>query len=333
MENFPVNVFYFSSDQFASVAATSIISLMENNQSFSELHIYLIDDDITTENKNKLIQMVQKYKRDIHFIPAPDPCKAFRYPFKDKYQMGHSYVRMCVGHLLPESVDRVLCLDSDTLILDDLTELWNMDMKENILAGVADCMNLEAYHRQFGLSGNEIYCNAGVFLVDLKKWRDQNIEENIIDVIHKKKGNVFFFEQTLMNYCCRGKIAKLDPKYNTYTLFYAFDYKNLLCWRKPTFFYQQDEVSKAKEKPAIIHFTRNFYMLSRPWVKGCDHPLTMDYLTYKKMTSWPSIERDTRTTWQRRKYKIWHLLPQRELCIIANIIYNNIRPNMWWKNE
>ena len=33
MENFPVNVFYFSSDQFASVAATSIISLMENNQS------------------------------------------------------------------------------------------------------------------------------------------------------------------------------------------------------------------------------------------------------------------------------------------------------------
>ena len=73
MENFPVNVFYFSSDQFASVAATSIISLMENNQSFSELHIYLIDDDITTENKNKLIQMVQKYKRDIHFIPAPDP--------------------------------------------------------------------------------------------------------------------------------------------------------------------------------------------------------------------------------------------------------------------
>lgn len=136
-----------------------------------------------------------------------------------------------------------------------------------------------------------------------------------------------------MNYCCRGKIAKLDPKYNTYTLFYAFDYKNLLCWRKPTFFYQQDEVSKAKEKPAIIHFTRNFYMLSRPWVKGCDHPLTMDYLTYKKMTSWPSIERDTRTTWQRRKYKIWHLLPQRELCIIANIIYNNIRPKMWWKNE
>lgn len=69
------------------------------------------------------------------------------------------------------------------------------------------------------------------------------------------------------------------------------------------------------------------------WVKGCDHPLTMDYLTYKKMTSWPSIERDTRTTWQRRKYKIWHLLPQRELCIIANIIYNNIRPKMWWKNE
>ena len=56
---------------------------------------------------------------------------------------------MCIGTILPESVDRVLCLDSDTLICGNLSELWNVDMKGNILAGVSDCMNIMKYKHQF----------------------------------------------------------------------------------------------------------------------------------------------------------------------------------------
>ena len=54
---------------------------------------------------------------------------------------------MCIGTLLPNNVDRVICLDSDTLICSDLEELWNIDMHGNILAGVADCMNIKKYRR------------------------------------------------------------------------------------------------------------------------------------------------------------------------------------------
>ena len=328
-----MNVFYFSSDLFANVAATSMVSLMENNRSFDDIHFYMVDDGIKDENKKKLVEMVQTYNRKIDFIPAPDPCEMFRYPFKSRYQMGHSYVRMCIGRLLPESVDRVLCLDSDTLVLNDLTELWNMDMGNNILAGAVDCMNLKAYSRQFGLSGNEFYCNAGVILVNLEEWRKQNIEEKIIDVINKKNGNVFFFEQTLMNYCCRDKVIKLHPKYNTYTLFYAFDYQNLLNWRKPTIFYTSQEIEEAKNNPSIVHLTRNFYMMSRPWVEGCDHPLTETYINFKQKTPWPQLSKDTRTASQITKYKVWHYIPQNLLCRAASIIYNGIRPKLWWKNE
>lgn len=328
-----MDIFYFSSDLFVSVAATSMVSLMENNRAFDKIHFYVVDDGITNENKNKLANLVHEYKREINFIPAPDPCELFRYPFKDRYQMGHSYVRMCVGRLMPESVERVLCLDSDTLILGDLTALWNMDMEDNVMAGVIDCVNLKAYSKQFGLSENEFYCNAGVFLVDLKKWREQAVEEKIIKVIHERNGNVFFFEQTLMNYSCRGKIAKLHPCYNTYTLFYALSYKNLIRWRNPTTFYTEQEITEAKNNPLIVHLTRNFYMLSRPWVKGCDHPLTGRYLDYKAKTPWPELSEDTRTERQKMRYKLWHAIPQALLCFGASIAYNKIRPKMWWKNE
>ncbi len=328
-----MNVFYFSSDMFVSTAAVSIVSLMENNKSFESIHFYVVDDGITNENKIKLINMVSKYKREIDFIQAPDPSKVFRFPFKDRYQIGHSYVRMCIGTLLPQSVERVLCLDSDTLISGDLTELWNRDIGDNILAGVSDCVNLRAYRKRFYLQDDEVYCNAGVFLVDLKKWRDNKIEERITDVIHRQNGNVFFFEQTVINYVCRGRIYSLPPKYNVYTLFYAFDYKNLIRWRKPTRFYKEEEIIAAKDKPYIIHFTRNFYMLSRPWMENCDHPVRNEYIRYKQLTPWESPEKNEITVKKRFRYGLFHMIPKCILCKAAGFLYNFVRPKMYWRND
>ena len=328
-----MNIFYFTSDLFASVATTSMVSLMENNKSADSIKFYMIDDGITDEKKEKLDKIVEDYGRHITYIQAPDPSELLEFPFKSRYQMGHSYVRMAIGTLLPDTVDKVLALDSDTLIAGDISELWNMDMEDNILAGVVDCMNLKAYQKQFGLSGDEFYCNAGVYLVDLKKWREQRIEDRIKNVIKEKNGNVFFFEQTLMNYACKGRILKLHPRYNLYTLFYAFSYNNLLKWRQPTIFYNKKEIEEAKNDPKIIHFTRNFYMLSRPWVKGCDHPLTDVYTRYKKLSPWKELDEDNRSSGQKFKYKLWHVIPQGVLAGVASIIYNKIRPKMWWKNE
>ena len=328
-----MNVFYFSSDLYASVAAVSMISLLENNKSFEAIHFFVADDGIKDETKKKLVSMVSEYGADITFIPLPDPSILLNYPFKNRYQIGHSYPRMCLTKLLPNNIDRVLVLDSDTLILGDLGELWNIDMKDNILAGVVDCMNLKAYGKQFKLTDGQLYCNAGVFLVDMRKWREQNIEAVITQAIKKKNGNVFFFEQTLMNYSCRGKILKLHPKYNAYTLLYAFKYENLLLWRKPTVFYDKKMVREAIHNPIIIHFTRNFYMKSHPWKEGSEHPLTNVYRSYMKKTPWNKLWIDKRTPKQEIKYKFWHSIPQRTLCRCANILYNIIRPLMWWRNE
>lgn len=328
-----MKVFYFTSDLFVSVAATSMISLIENNRHFDSIEFYVVDDGISDEKKACLTQLIESYGRTITYIGAPEPSEIFRFPFKTRYQIGRAYPRMCIGTLLPQNVDRVLCLDSDTLVLGSLSELWNMDMQNNILAGVVDCLNLKAYRKQFWLDENELYCNAGVFLVDLKKWRDEKIEDKIVDVIQKNNGNIFFFEQTLMNYSCKGRVHKLPPTYNSYTLFYAFSYRNLIRWRKPTIFYTEDEVTKAKQTPVIIHFTRNFYMISRPWMENADHPKKDIYRYYKQMTPWKQLEADNRSEMRKLKYKIWHLFPQGLLATLVSIIYNNIRPKLWWKNE
>ena len=330
-----MNIFYFSSDLFIEVLAVSLVSLLENNKNCREINIYIVDDGITKEKKNKLQCMVDKYSsteniRKIIYLDAPSPNDLLKFNFKTRYHIGHSYFRMCIGTLLPNNVDRVICLDSDTLICSDLEELWNIDMHGNILAGVADCMNIKKYRRQFDMDEDDIYCNAGFYLVDLKKWRQENIEEKIINRIFKQNGNVFFFEQTLMNWSCKGRILKLSPDYNAYTLFWAFEYNNLLRWRKPKNFYTYEQVQQAKNNPVIIHYTRNFYMLSRPWVEGCDHPMTAKYLEYKELTPWKEMHKDTRSNIMKLKYKVYHMIPQAALSYIVCFLYNEVRPRMIW---
>lgn len=333
-----MNIFYFCSDLFVEVLAVSLVSLLENNKKCKEINVYIVDDGITDKNKNKLEKMLLKYEtygnnRKIIYLDAPSPNELLKYNFETRYQIGHSYFRMCIGTLLPDNIERIICLDSDTLVCSNLEDLWNLDLKENIMAGVSDCMNLKKYKRKFEIDEEDIYCNAGFYLVDLKKWRQENIEEKIIGRIFKQKGNVFFFEQTLMNWSCKGRILRLPPEYNAYTLFWAFKYKNLLRWRRPDGFYTYEQIENAKCNPKIIHYTRNFYMLSRPWVEGCDHPMTQDYLKYKKMTPWEDVHIDTRSKKIKLKYKICHMIPQSILAYIICFVYNEIRPRIWWKNE
>lgn len=328
-----MNIFYFTSDLFSSVLATSMVSLLENNKEANDITFYIIDDGISNESIEKLREIVNNYHRKIEFIKAPDPSDLFDFKFKSRYQIGHSYVRMAIGTLLPRSVKKVIALDSDTLVTGSLQELWDTQLGDNIMGGVNDCINLEAFQRQFGLKKGELYCNAGFYIIDLEKWREENIEQDIRRIIREKNGNIFFFEQTLMNYVCKGRILQLHPKYNCYTMFYAFSYEDSLSWRRPTSFYSKEEVELAIKNPVIIHFTRNFFMLSRPWVKGCNHPMQEDYLRYKSLTPWKELQEDNRTLKEKIKYMVWHSIPRYLLPHIANFLYNTVRPKLWWKNE
>ena len=328
-----MNVFYFCSNTFAPVLSVSLQSLLESNRTAEQINIYIADDGISEENRRKLEIQAGAFSCKLFFLPMPDPSELFDFSFESRYQMGHSYIRMAIGTVLPKDVERVLCLDCDTVVLDDLSEFWNTELGDNVMAGVADCINLRAYRRQFDLSDDQIYCNAGMFLVDLKKWREQGMEQMICRKIKENNGNVFFFEQTLMNYACRGKIKKMPPRYNVYSLLYAFSYKNCLRFRSPTAFYDENEIKNAKEHPAIVHFTRNFYMSSRPWELGCEHPLSTVYQEIKNRTPFPELSPCSQTKMQRLKRKLWHLLPQTVVAFFAGIAYNRIRPLLWWKNE
>ena len=63
-----MNIVYSSSDSYAPIAGVSIMSLLHNNTDADEINIYMIDNNISDENKKRFENMVDKFGRNIVFI-------------------------------------------------------------------------------------------------------------------------------------------------------------------------------------------------------------------------------------------------------------------------
>src|SRR5699024_1632037 len=88
-----------------------------------------------------------------------------------------AYFRLLLPELLP-GVKRILYLDVDMLVLDNLVEIYRTDLGNNILGFVRDfpITNDKNYSSclLLGKFGNR-YFNSGMLLMDLVAMRENNI--------------------------------------------------------------------------------------------------------------------------------------------------------------
>lgn len=110
-------------------------------------------------------------------------------------------MRVALCHVLP--VDRVLALDTDTLVMRDVSAIWDMPIDDCYFAGVPEWTRTKD-----GL----VYCNGGVILHNLAKMRDGKADE-CIEVLNRRRYE--WPEQDVLNYLCQGRIHSMPSKYNS----------------------------------------------------------------------------------------------------------------------
>jgi lipopolysaccharide biosynthesis glycosyltransferase len=322
-----MDVVYFCSDFFSEMCGVSIESLFENNKDVAGIHCYIVESGITEENQRKLLETAKNHCRKITFIKKPDQHEVF----PDITQnMGNAFARMAIGELLPQNVNRVLALDCDTLVLDSLKEMYESKFLENeYVAGVYDCIGA-AYQKKVLKAPDDMkYCNAGVFLIDLQKWRELNVKEQLLQEYKRGIGaKPFFLEQDLMNRIFYKHIKLLPLRYNIITSLNFFEYDEVIFMKHPICFYSEQEYYAAREKPAIIHAATCFYIQKRMWVSGSDHPHSKTYMEYRARTAWRSqpLIKDQRSLAKKIYAKFWHIIPRRAAITICSFLINYIRP-------
>ncbi len=169
-----------------------------------------------------------------------------------------TYGRLLIPQLLPE-IEKCIYLDTDIVVLEDLSSMYKINMEEYYIAGVKDyaIQNL-LKNRVWEIENLEIpnerqYVNAGILVLNLKKIREEKIDLLFLDNIGKKWR---LEDQDILNKCCYGKITFLELKYN---LFYRY-YKNVQFFEDG--FYSNQELEEAEKNPAIIHYTGS---KMKPW--------------------------------------------------------------------
>ena len=333
-----VNVAYCSSDLFSEVCAVSMVSLFENNRHLKRINVFVVDDKIAEKNRKRILEMAEKYKRNVYFIPLPNPSEFYhdeRFTIKS---LGHTYARMILGDIIPNEVERIISLDSDTMVLNKIDELWNTDMGEHPIAGVDDCMGKVALVKTQHLKEDSTHCNAGMYLINLSMWRKEGWTEQFYYYVARlfDKGIALGgYEEEVITKVVGERMMILHPKFNLMTLEQVFTYKELIKFREPAKYYTEEEIAEAKANPVITHTTNFFYVRKRIYEEGSDHPMRPQYEKYRALTPWKNEPAMTvhRTFRQKMQKNVWHMMPKPLAIVIGNYVRNEVRPRLEKKRD
>lgn len=305
---------YQCDDRYAPFTGVSIYSLLENNKLLDSIRVFVIDDSISELNKSRLIQCVDSFGREISFLPADTLMNASDAKEMQKYKgtrkNTHSFLKMIAIDQLPDDVETITYLDSDTLVLNSLEQLQDIEMKDCIIAMALDSL-VDEKKKLIGFDRSDPYYNSGVIYIDVKRWKEGKCRERVIE--HSKHHSYGTVDQDLLNVEFKGEIYTLPPEFNFQPHHIAFtdkDYFSVFTHKNGRY-YSEDEIKMAREHICIMHFFR--YLGEQPWHKGNLHPCNDCFDSYLRRTPWSDYEKKEaqKTTLFVVEKCIYRILPKR----------------------
>ena len=283
------NILYQFNEKYAPYAGVSITSLFENNKNAQDITVYILGEELSDDSKDKLAGLGDKYKRTIIFKETSeviDRMKQWGIPaYRGSYAAN---LRLLLPFFLEDDMERILYLDSDTVINTTLDELYGIDMGESALGMVIDSLG-HKYKLSIGFEGCDRYYNSGVILFDLNNWRKNEWTEKIIE--HIKDGNTAYGspDQDLLNVVCKGNIKCIDLKYNMQPVHLVFSTKDYFRHYPREAYYSREQIDNAVKHVVVYHFFR--FLGEFPWHKGNLHPDNDIFDKYLALSPWKDYQK------------------------------------------
>lgn len=283
-----MNILYASNDGFARHLGTSMYSLFDKNRGAETITVYVLSLGLSEENIGKLQEIADTFDRELVILELGDIRKRFDFEVDtggyDISIMG----RLFMGEMLPEEVDRVLYLDCDTVIVRSIEKMWKTHLGEAILGAVPEPTIYEAVKDSIGLGTEDNYYNSGVLLVDLKRWREEQVQEKLMQFLREKGGALFASDQDLLNGALKGRIHTMMPVCNFFPNYRYFSYKTLVEYAPSYKTVSKEAFQKAKKHPMIIHYMGD----ERPWIRGNRNHYRLAYEKYLAKTPWAGTPKE-----------------------------------------
>ena len=255
-----INIGFGINDEFCQHCACTMASILTNSDKNDDYKFFIVFDKLSEINKSKLTSLRKIRPFDIEFLHIePSEYQDFA---RFSSMPASSFFRIKLFKL--EEIDKILYIDSDTIVRKDLKEIYKINLSENYLAGAKDILH-ETLKKQYNLSKNSIYINAGVLLINTKKTREVDMLQKVSEFLALFKDSQYS-DQDIINYSFQEKITEFDISYN-----FCFPYN---CEYNKEYYYS------IASDPSIIHFITN----NKPWNPGSTCHKKSEYFKYLKLT-------------------------------------------------
>lgn len=269
-----INILCTPDDNYVPYCGIMLTSLFENNKE-ENIVVYILCEKLSDKNIADLESLAIAYNKEIRFIYLTkelfNNC-----PIREGDHVSiAAYYRIIAPNLLPKEIDKILYLDCDIIINDNITNLYNTDIAGYSFGAIIDegYYNPEIY-RRLEYSNEFYYINSGVILFNLDYWRKYSLSEECLSYISENNEKVIFHDQDTLNAVLHETIKLLPITYNFQTGFMLTHYSLGEDMKK--------EIEKAVYTPKIIHYTG----YGKPWHFHSQHPYARRFIYYRDLSIW-----------------------------------------------
>lgn len=246
-----IPIVYASDNNYAKYTSVSIQSILENSAQRNFLIFYiLIDDEFSERNKELLTNQVEKYGHNIVFVNMKDAYKEEN--LKIAHISHHTYYRLQLPKILGY-LNKLIYIDGDTIVLGDIGDLFDFDIKDSYFGGVkAPAFDNKKHRNRLGIDTSK-YINAGVLLVNNRLLIKDKVQKKFEELLNNSYDCQ---DQDIINVAGFGKITLLPIKYNLMTK-YQNTFSRFISEGK----IDKSEFDEAIKYPLIIHYADKI----KPW--------------------------------------------------------------------
>ena len=300
-----IDVIAAADDNYAMPLAVAVASVCQRLDPNHRIRLFLLARELSDANLRRLEDTFRGNPIDLRII---EPDVGMIADLSVSHHISHAaYYRLLAGELLPQEIDKAIYLDCDVLVCDDLLDLWRQPLADNYCLATVDiacpyidarlgCQNFRRAnpymaslqpvrnYLELGLDGRSEYFNSGVMVLNLDRWRRENIAHRLLKTLRDHRRHVWCWDQYALNVLFHKNWGRFDPRWNQGA--HVYEYPD--ARRVPI---DVQEWQTMKNNPSVIHFTTEF----KPWHPKVTHPSAELFFDVLNDTAWHAWQPDPRS--------------------------------------
>jgi len=211
-----MNIILVFSEDWAKHVAVELYAIFKNNP--PPVKVYLVSDFLSSQALDTYSKVQKHFGEGYRYVYL-NVEQLYNTLIPSKVNVDKRFTKYTLYRLiLPKVIedDKVLYLDTDTIVNGDITDFYNLDLKGDLVAGVIDSGIYSPQYKymlyNIGLTEKDPYINAGVTLFNWKEIRNLNLCDIWLREINSKLYGCH--DQDVINMTCKGRLRVVDLAYN-----------------------------------------------------------------------------------------------------------------------